>query len=150
MAALLLSIKAQVAEINPHCDHLEPEKIADYENRYDEIVKLGFEMNPQPPQEKTTKKRGKAKKNQQVNLLFRLRDYKPQVLAFMYDASVPFDNNQAERDVRMVKVKQKVSGGFRTKEGASLFGRIRGYISTARKNSKNVFEAINSTLLDYN
>ena len=77
-----------------------------------------------------------------MNLLIRLRDFKDQVLAFMSDFRIPSDNNQGERDIRMVKVNQKVADGFRTLAGAERFVRIRGYISTARKHAKNVFEAI--------
>jgi transposase len=143
MSTLLLEIKATVEKTNPQVSSLPPSQLKMFEKRYDEIVKQGFDVNPrEPPKVGENKKRGRTKQTPPFNLLIRLKDFKSQVLAFMYDSSVPFDNNQAERDVRMVKVKQKVSGCFRTVEGAEQFGRARAYISTARKNAVNIFDAI--------
>jgi transposase len=144
MAELLLEIKAAVAATPAPAMSLSPPAREAFETRYDEVVQSGFDANPAPvsSSDGEVKKRGRPKQPPPVNLLIRLRDFKGEVLAFMSDFRVPFDNNQGERDVRMVKVKQKVSGGFRTLEGAQHFGRIRGYISTARKNAQHVFEAI--------
>jgi len=79
-------------------------------------------------------------------LLERFRDYKKSILRFVYNPDVPFDNNQAERDIRMVKVKAKVSGGFRTLSGAVQFARIRGFISTLRKQNRNVLRSLSNVL----
>ena len=145
MTTLLVEIKKAVEATPPQATSLPSARLADFERRYAAIVTEGFDANPPAPSpvsEGQGQKRGRPKHAPPLNLLLRLRDFSAQVLAFMYDFDVPFDNNQAERDVRMVKVKQKVSGGFRTIDGAKQFSRIRGYISTARKNSQNVFEAI--------
>jgi transposase len=145
LAELLLEIKKTVATTREHSPCLPAELLREFERRYDRIVSAGYEANPCPlpeADEDRPKKRGRPKQTPPLNLLDRLRDFKPQVLAFMYDFRVPFDNNLAEQDVRMVKVKQKVSGCFRTLAGAKDFARIRGYISTARKNTVNVFRAI--------
>jgi transposase len=144
MAELLLEIKAAVEATPELAMRLSPPELEAFAKRYDAVVQAGFAANPapMPTTEGEVKRRGRPKQPPPVNLLIRLRDFKGQVLAFMSDFRMPFDNNQGERDIRMVKVKQKVSGGFRTLEGAKCFGRIRGYISTAHKNAKNVFEAI--------
>jgi transposase len=144
MAELLLEIKAAVAATPAPAMRLASPELAAFAPRYDEVVQSGFEVNPVPAAapEGAVKQRGRPKQPPPVNLLIRLRDFKEEVLAFMSAFGVPFDNNQGERDIRMVKVKQKVSGGFRTLEGAQCFSRIRGYISTARKQAKNVFEVI--------
>jgi transposase len=104
-----------------------------YIDEYEKILALGYQETGGPPPLKKTKERNLWER-------FRLRDN--QVLCFMRDRRVPFDNNQAERDIRMVKVKQKVSGCFRSFEGAEYFARIRGYISTMRKQGINIMEAL--------
>ena len=74
----------------------------------------------------------------------RLFYYKQDVLRFLHDPAVPFTNNDAERDLRMMKCKQKISGGFRSTQGAEQFARIRGFISTVRKQGLNVLNSIQS------
>jgi hypothetical protein len=78
---------------------------------------------------------GQPKKSKPLNLFERLDEYLKEVRAFMYDFNVPFDNNLAERDIRMMKAQQKISGMYRTEERAKAFSYIRSYISTTRKNT---------------
>gem|GEM_PF-1136152 len=137
---LLLEAKAEVAASPAGQMSLPSECLACYAQHYDDLMVRGLEVNP-PPVAPSPNKRGRKKQSPPKNLLDRLQKHKPQVLAFMYDFRVPFDNNLAERDVRMVKTKQKVSGSFRTRAGAETFWAIRSYISTARKHGLNVIDA---------
>jgi transposase len=141
MYKLLLEIKAEV-EHTPSAGNALPQDRLDYfEQRYDSILQDGFDVNP-PPETPPPKTRGRPKQSPPKNLLDRLATHKAGTLAFMYDFSIPFDNNLAERDIRMIKVKQKISGAFRTNNGAQTFCDLRSYISTARKQGHNVINAL--------
>ena len=96
------------------------------------------------PLQPTARAAGRLPQTKAQNLLDRLRAHRDSVLAFLDDLRVPFDNNQAERDLRMLKVQQKISGGFRTTTGAASFARIRGYVSTLRKQGLPVLAALES------
>ncbi len=151
LAQLLVEITRAVDTARDDGDRALPaETVVAFEQRYAAALKAGYELNPRPPPPPPPvtggKKRGRPAQTPPLNLLDRLRDFKAETLVFMHDFRVPFDNNLAERDVRMVKVKQKVSGGFRTVEGAQGFARIRGYLSTARKNAVDAFTALREAL----
>ena len=113
--------------------------------RYDELLALG--RVEEPPPEKKKGQRGRAKGSKGYNLLQRLEKYKTAVLAFAFHACVPFTNNQAERDLRPAKVKQKMAGCFRTLRGARIYARIQGFISTVRKHGLNVFKELRAALM---
>ena len=115
-----------------------------FDKRYNELIKQGREENPLPVV--TEKKRGRKKKGKILALIERLDNYKASVCLFIRNFNVPFDNNQAERDIRMIKVKTKVSGCFRTEEGARDYLKIMSYIGTAHKQGYNAYEAIKNAI----
>jgi transposase len=140
MIGLLCEIKAAVAAAQTAGQtRLVAAEQERWEHRYQTLIATGLARNPPPI---PTGKRGRPKQSPAKNLLDRLDKHRAAVLAFMHDFAVPFDNNLAERDLRMVKVQQKISGCFRSAEGAAAFCRIRGYISTLRKQGDHLLTAL--------
>lgn len=110
--------------------------------QYNKILDEAEQEHPFEAPERKQGQRGKIAKPPVNNLIERLRKYKKEVLRFIKDKAVPFTNNQGERDLRMTKVQQKISGCFRTWSGAKRFARIRSYIGTALKQNQSVYHAI--------
>jgi transposase len=126
---------------------LSPRLIALFEARYDRIVALGLAFHDkQPPlvAEPTATRRGRPARRVGHNLLRRLDTCRADVLRFLSDPAVPFTNNLAERDARMMKLRQKISGGFRSEEGATDFAIIRSLLSTARKQGWDLLKTLNA------
>lgn len=130
-------MKALLKDINKEVDlagnQLSPEQSKKFRAKYRRILKSGDKESPPPDPKNRDGKRGRQAKTKSRNLLERLRNYENDTLRFMDEPLVPFTNNQGENDIRMTKVQQKVSGCFRSMPGAENFCRIRGYLSTCRK-----------------
>ena len=143
MIKCLMKIKLETDHQRDNGDPLPPARIREFEELYQRALDKGYEENPIPPiPPGAKKKRGRRAKSKPRNLIERLDTHREEALAFMYDLEVPFDNNLGERDIRMTKVKQKISGTCRSEKGAEIFCNTRSYISTAQKNSIRVFDAV--------
>lgn len=121
---------------------LSPEATEQYRQRYRILLQEADKECPPPDEAQRNGRRGRLKRSKARNLLERLRDFEDDVLRFMVVAPVPFTNNQGENDIRMTKLQQKISGCFRSEEGATIFCRIRSYISTCRKQGVSATEAL--------
>lgn len=142
MQALLREMNAQVATVRAAGGGaLEPSTRTAFVERYRQLLDAGDQANP-PAQGRRPGQRGRLKQSKPRNVLNRLRHHQREVLAFLEDFAVPFENSQAERDIRMVKVQQKIAGCFRSEEGAAAFCRIRGYLSTLRKQGRPLLAAL--------
>jgi transposase len=146
MIDFLRAAKKETDEATSEGLPIGPRRLGNLRRAYDAILSEGEKDNPLSCIRKRA--RGRVKQTPAVNLLKRLRQHSDDVLRFLGDLTVPFDNNQAERDIRMPKLKQKTSGCFRTVAGADAFAVIRSYVATLRKQGRNVFEALTGVFRD--
>ncbi len=145
LTELLVEMHTAVAaaKSNGHSE-LPPVRLTEFTRRYDTLVAQGQQLNPPPPR---TGRRGRPALGPAGALLARLAGYRDDVLRFAVDFRVPFDNNQAERDVRMVKIQQKISGGWRSETGARAFLVVRSYLSTARKHRQSALVVLRDAFI---
>lgn len=149
MHELLLEIHRTVFECKKNGKSaLSQYMLNKFEAHYQAIITAGKKLHTHRGAPEQTGKRGRKKQHKGKNLLDRLDHNCDQVLGFMRDFSIPFTNNLAEGDIRMQKVKQKISGCFRTRAGANIFAHLRSYISTARKQGYPTLGAIHAALID--
>jgi transposase-like protein len=142
---LLLSMKQATQQAREQGKRwLDPLEVLDWERAFLRLLDEGDQVTPRATAPPGTK--GRIKQSAARNLLDRLRKHQKAVLCFLEDLRVDFDNNLAERDLRMIKVQQKVSGCFRSLAGAQAFSRIRGYLSTLRKQGLPLLPALQATL----
>jgi transposase len=122
---------------------LAPDELETFVKRYWAAVRIGLAFHRELPKlEQNPKARGRPKQRPGHNLLERLKTFKGETLRFLTDFDVPFTNNLAEQDLRMMKVKMKISGSFRTLDGAQIFALLRSVVSTARKQGCNILQTL--------
>lgn len=147
MGSLLIEIKRKVDSLKSKgAASMAESDIKAYDERYRNIIAQGKKEDAEKCSVKMHKKTGNPVKSDALRLLQKLEKYDVETLSFMYDFNIPFDNNLAERDIRMIKLRQKISGCFRGEDGGDWFCRIRSYISTCNKNGQDIMESLKNAI----
>lgn len=138
MHKLLIALSKEISAIDDAV--VSKERMIEIEKEYDQILEKGERECPLP--QRTPGQKGRLKKGKERCLLERFKNFKKENFLFLKDADVPFSNNMAEQDIRMLKVHQKISGCFKNIERARFFCRIRSFLTTCRKQSLNAFSEL--------
>ena len=141
MIEFLVETKNKVEPLHKEGRQLSSRQLDDLQDRYFQILEEGYEQNPEPPP-KAKGQRGRPARGKALNLLDRFRDHSEAIMAFVLHPGTPFDNNHAERDLRMMKIRQKISGCFRALDLPEAFARLRSVVATAAKHSVSALRAI--------
>jgi transposase len=141
MIEFLVETKNKVEPLHKKGRQLSSRQLDKLQDRYFQILEEGYEQNPEPPP-KIKGQRGRPARGKALNLLDRFREHSEAIMAFLLHPGVPFDNNHAERDLRMMKIRQKISGCFRALDAPELFARLRSVVATAAKHSVSALRAI--------